>query len=247
MASLGLNELTLNMLNCWKDYKRCIHSLYHILDFVQQKKNRFIIKQPHMLPILYYQYHVSWCPGNLRNQGISRHGIDQISWNISSLASEELTKQLVNLLSKALIDNMLQLVQVMAWRQIGSKPLPEIMLTMSSSYCVVVTFDKAPDATAIENATYLEALNYFCEMELEREMERMRRPHASRMSQEETRSAEEKNTVLVLPKIPGWVSFVRRDLTLKRLGHFFQNVILFSNLVHHKCNIFLFETGPMNI
>ena len=98
---------------------------------------------------------------------------------------------------------MLQLVQVMAWRQIGSKPLPEIMLTMSSSYCVVVTFDKAPDATAIENATYLEALNYFCEMELEREMERMRRPHASRMSQEETRSAEEKNTVLVLPKIPG--------------------------------------------
>ena len=27
-------------------------------------------------------------------------------------------------------------------------------------------------------------------------------------------------------------------LTLKRLGHFFQNVILFSNVVHYKCNIF---------
>ena len=27
-------------------------------------------------------------------------------------------------------------------------------------------------------------------------------------------------------------------LTLKRLGHFFQNVILFSNLVRQKCNIF---------
>ena len=28
-------------------------------------------------------------------------------------------------------------------------------------------------------------------------------------------------------------------LTLKRLGHFFPNVILFSNLVHQKCNIFV--------
>ena len=28
-------------------------------------------------------------------------------------------------------------------------------------------------------------------------------------------------------------------LTLKRLGHFFQKVILFSNVVQHQCNIFI--------
>ena len=28
-------------------------------------------------------------------------------------------------------------------------------------------------------------------------------------------------------------------LTLKRLDYFFQNIILFSNDVHHKCNIFV--------
>ena len=31
-------ELTLHVLNCFKDYKRCIHISYHILDFIQQKK-----------------------------------------------------------------------------------------------------------------------------------------------------------------------------------------------------------------
>ena len=37
-------------------------------------------------------------------------------------------------------------------------------------------------------------------------------------------------------------------LTLKRLGHFFQNVILFSNVVHHKCNIFIWNwTDTMNV
>ena len=30
---------------------------------------------------------------------------------------------------KSLIDNMSALVQVMAWRQIGDKPLPEAMMT----------------------------------------------------------------------------------------------------------------------
>ena len=50
--------------------------MYHILDFVQQKKTRFTIEQPYMLPILYCQYHASWCSGDLRSQGISRDGTD---------------------------------------------------------------------------------------------------------------------------------------------------------------------------
>ena len=49
--------LTLNMLNCFKDYKRCIHISNHILDFVQQKKTGFPMQQPYILPILYSQYH----------------------------------------------------------------------------------------------------------------------------------------------------------------------------------------------
>ena len=77
--------LTHNMLNCFKDYKRCIHIPYHILDFVQQ--NRFTMEQPYMLLILYCQYHSC----NLGSQGINRNGIDQISRNIPSLASKELS------------------------------------------------------------------------------------------------------------------------------------------------------------
>ena len=87
---LCLNVLTLNMLNCFKGYKRCIHISYLILDFIQQKKIKFSMEQPNMLSIQYCQYHVCWCLGNLRSQGISRHDIDQISQNIPSLASEEL-------------------------------------------------------------------------------------------------------------------------------------------------------------
>ena len=48
------------------------------------------MEQPYMLPILYCQYRAHWCPGDLSHQGISRHGIDQIRWNISSLSSEGL-------------------------------------------------------------------------------------------------------------------------------------------------------------
>ena len=48
------------------------------------------MNQPYMLSIPYFQYHSCWCPGDLSRQGISMHDIDQISQNISSLASEEL-------------------------------------------------------------------------------------------------------------------------------------------------------------
>ena len=73
MRSCGIEIL--NMLNCFKDYKRRIHISYRILDFVQQRKTRFTMEQPYLLPILYCQYHACWCPGNLRSQGISRHGM----------------------------------------------------------------------------------------------------------------------------------------------------------------------------
>ena len=40
-----------------KSLKRCLHISYHSLDFVQQKKTKFIMEQSYMLPILYCQYH----------------------------------------------------------------------------------------------------------------------------------------------------------------------------------------------
>ena len=82
--------LTLNMLNCFENYQRFIYISYHILDFVQQKETKFTTEQSSMLSILYCQYHACWCPGDLSRQGISKHGIDQISWNILSLALDEL-------------------------------------------------------------------------------------------------------------------------------------------------------------
>ena len=85
--------LALNLLNYFDIYKRCIHLLYHILDRVQQKKTKFIMEQPYMLPILFCQYQPCWCTGDLRSQVISRHGIDQISQHVKSLPSEELANE----------------------------------------------------------------------------------------------------------------------------------------------------------
>ena len=86
MASLGLNELI-----CWIVLKiiKKVFSFY-ILDFVLQNKTKLTMKQPYMFPILYCQYYACRYPGDLRSQGIGRHGIDLISQNIPSLASEEL-------------------------------------------------------------------------------------------------------------------------------------------------------------
>ena len=146
-----------------------------------------------MLPILYYQYYCCWCPGDLRSQCISRHGIDQISQNIPSLALEELilrergsgwliilkpekiwfalVEDFFNTLSprqnghhfaddifkriflneniwipikislkfvpKVSINNIPALVQIMAWRCPGDKPLSEpLMVNLPTHICV---------------------------------------------------------------------------------------------------------------
>ena len=89
-SSIKLRVLILNMLNCFKDYKSCIHILYHTFYCIQQKKTIFTMKQPYMLVIIHYWYHACWCLGDLKTQAISRHGIDQININILYVASEEL-------------------------------------------------------------------------------------------------------------------------------------------------------------
>ena len=100
IAEITHLKWTLKRLNLFKDYERCIPISYHsgILNLVQLKKTRFQLPDLqcihfaciHVAYIQYCQYHSCWCPGDLRSQGISRHGIDQINWNILSLVSEEL-------------------------------------------------------------------------------------------------------------------------------------------------------------
>ena len=43
------------------------------------RRPRFTMEQPYMLPILCCQHHSCCCPGDLKCQSISRHGIDHIS------------------------------------------------------------------------------------------------------------------------------------------------------------------------
>ena len=69
------------ILDCFKD-----NISYHIFDCLQYKNTQFTMEQHYILPILCCQYHACGCPGDLRSQGIRRHGIDQISQIIPSLA-----------------------------------------------------------------------------------------------------------------------------------------------------------------
>ncbi|XP_074656785.1 WD repeat-containing protein 97-like [Tubulanus polymorphus] len=70
---------------------------------------------------------------------------------------------------------------------------------------VTVTFDAVPDASLIESATYIEAINYFCEFQLQKELERLR----SGGTDKEKKPSLPKNTVLVLPKVDGRTALVR--------------------------------------
>jgi hypothetical protein len=74
---------------------------------------------------------------------------------------------------------------------------------MGITKSVLVTFDAPPDQSTIDNATYLEATNYFVEMELERELDKMRHGRDKKPIAD---GGATKNTVLVLPKLPRLVA-----------------------------------------
>ena len=88
-ALLGV-VFSLNMLNCFKEYKRYIHVLNCILDLAWGSI-KCTLEQQYMFFALHSQYHACWCSSDLRSQSINRHGIDPRRWNIPSPASEELT------------------------------------------------------------------------------------------------------------------------------------------------------------
>lgn len=66
--------------------------------------------------------------------------------------------------------------------------------------CISVTIER-PDMALAEHATYFEAMNYFCEMMTEKELEALRRGESLRRGAQEETVVQAKNTVLVLPKI----------------------------------------------
>ena len=82
--------VTLNMVNCFKDYRRYIHILNHILHLASFRYLKLTPKQQYILPVLLSQYHVCWCSGDFRSRSIIRHGIDPPKWNILSPSSEQL-------------------------------------------------------------------------------------------------------------------------------------------------------------
>ena len=55
---------------------------------------------------------------------------------------------------------------------------------------------------------------------------------------------------MMLAYFPGTVTISAKatgpDLTPKWLGHFFKNVVLFRNVVHHKCEIFYMKLVQYN-
>ena len=78
------------MLNCFKDHKRCINIFSNQIGFWSTEH------QIHNATFLCVAYPTLSIPCLLmpcrltESQGVSRHGIDQISWNVLSLTSEEL-------------------------------------------------------------------------------------------------------------------------------------------------------------
>ena len=71
--------------------------------------------------------------------------------------------------------------------------------------CFSVTFEKPPDMSDVDRATYVDAINFFCDMQQDKALERIRNSASYLFTEDNKR----KNTVLVLPKIPGKTHLIR--------------------------------------
>lgn len=75
-----------------------------------------------------------------------------------------------------------------------------------SSYCVSVSFDiESLGGKAADKATPVEAINYFCDIRMEEELERART--RARVKTPVQAQDNSRNTVLVLPKIHRYIMF----------------------------------------
>ena len=85
--------LTLNMLNCLKNYQRFVHILIRILVFAWPNYMKWTVEQQYMMCVLQSQYHACWCFGDFRSQCISGHSIDpaKAEYPVSSIRRVKVT------------------------------------------------------------------------------------------------------------------------------------------------------------
>ncbi|XP_055955273.1 WD repeat-containing protein 97 [Patella vulgata] len=73
----------------------------------------------------------------------------------------------------------------------------------SSSRSITLMYNKLPDGNLTESASYIDVVNYFCEMMVEKEIESIKRGHSAHPVTKTTEKIQQnKNTVLVLPRLP---------------------------------------------
>ena len=85
-------SLTLNMLDCFKDFQGHICNLNRIFNLAWPKLMKLTLEEQYMLPVQHSQYHACWSFGDLKSQSIIRYDIHLLGRNIPSPASEELRK-----------------------------------------------------------------------------------------------------------------------------------------------------------
>ncbi|CAL1526294.1 unnamed protein product [Lymnaea stagnalis] len=94
----------------------------------------------------------------------------------------------------------------------GQLKVPESLRTgrtsSTSNGSITITLDRLQESSIMESVTYIDAVTYFCEMMLERELEALKRGEVFSRKQGET-TTQAKNTVLVLPKISHKPALVR--------------------------------------
>lgn len=76
------------------------------------------------------------------------------------------------------------------------------------SKSITVTFDQPPDQSLVDSATYIDCLNYFVEMMMDKALDGLRKG-GKRPPGAQENVVQAKNTVLVLPKLPHKPSLVR--------------------------------------
>ncbi|XP_048253419.1 WD repeat-containing protein 97-like isoform X2 [Haliotis rufescens] len=79
----------------------------------------------------------------------------------------------------------------------------------TASRNMTITYDKMPDQTVLEAVTYLDAVSYFCEMMVEKEIEALKKGRSRPQGPSKDKTGPPKNTVLVLPKLPHKAALVR--------------------------------------
>ena len=78
------------MLNCFKDYKRHIHILNHILDLPWPTLMKLNLELQYMLSALHSQCHACWWTDDFKSQCINRHG--KLEYSVSSIKGVNVMK-----------------------------------------------------------------------------------------------------------------------------------------------------------